>query len=117
VIVRDLDNVGAVLDAAVAAGADGVHDIRFKLEDASGARIDAVAEAVEHARNQADAIAEAAGTKVTGVLSVTEGRSRSPVYRTANAMYAGLIADPATRIVPPNELDTSVTVTVVWSVS
>ncbi len=118
VIVRDLNKVGTAIDAAVLAGADGVNDIRFQLAEESSARIDALAEAVADAREKADVIADAAGTKVTGVITVNEGRARSPVYRAANRAYA-LSGDGAfkTRIVPPNELDTRVTVTVVWSIA
>jgi hypothetical protein len=115
VVVRDLDSVGAVLDAAVAGGADGINDIRFDLGDTNAAQTDALAEAVTRSRAKADAIAQAAGSQVTGLLTVTEGRSRRPFVRTANTAY--LSGDFATRIVPPNELDTRVTVTVVWSVS
>ena len=116
VTVHDLSTVGDVLDAAVKAGADSVNDIRFTLSDQTKARTNALAAAVKGARSKADAMAAAAGAHVTGLVSATEQSSNQPVY---HAVYAQALAagDVSTPIVPPNSLNTSVTVQVVWSVA
>ena len=116
VTIRDLDAVGTVIDAAVQAGADSVHDIRFQLSNPNELRADALAQAVQGARTKADALAEAAGAHVTGVVTITEeGAGNEPTYR-FNA-YPAAFALGAVRdlsIVPPDTLESRVTVTVVW---
>ena len=118
VMVRDLDAVGTVIDAAVGAGADEVRDIRFELSDPTNVRAQALEQAVEGAREKADALAGAAGTEVTGVVTIAEEGSRIPVYREAAAdfAYGAALAAP-TPIVPPDALEASVTVTVVWAMA
>lgn len=116
VTLLDLTSIGDVLDAAVAAGADEVRDIRFGLSDPAQAQQDALAEAVKGARAKADTIAAAAGSKVTGVVSVREqgGVSPGPYLEQAKLAFGAYQAAP-TPVVPPEDIQVRVTVTVVWS--
>jgi uncharacterized protein YggE len=75
----------------------------------------ALQEAVRGARAKADAMAAAAGARVTGVVSIREQGGEYPgSYRFGADM--ALAAMPAA-IVPPHEIETRVTVTVVWSLT
>lgn len=115
ITVRDLDSVGAVIEAAVGAGATSVRDIRFEVADPSSARTQALEQAVEGARTKADAMAAAAGASVTGVERMIEEGAARPVYE--EAFYrAADTAGAALSVVPPDELDTNVTVTVTWAI-
>ena len=62
VTVHDLTAVSSVIAAAVNAGADSVHGLRFQVGDQTSARQNALAAAVRGAERKADAIAVAAGT-------------------------------------------------------
>ena len=68
----DIDNVGALIDAAFAAGANTLDNVQFTVQDDSEAREQALTKAVEDARRKADVLAAAAGMKVTAIESIAE---------------------------------------------
>jgi len=72
ITIRDLDNIGAIIGAAVNAGANVSHGIQFSIEDASAVYLQALALAVQDASAKANAIASALGNSITSVISVTE---------------------------------------------
>ena len=71
VTINDLTQAGAILDAAVSAGANSVSGISFGLKDDGAMRDAALLDAVKNARSLADVAAAGLGLKVTGVQSVT----------------------------------------------
>ena len=118
VTVHDLKAVSSVIAAAVNAGADSVHGLRFQVGDQTSARQDALAAAVLGAKRKADAIAAAAGTSVSGVVQVREenSNSRPYYYRSADLMAFGDAVAAAPAIVAPQTVSTQVTVTVIWAI-
>lgn len=82
--VEDVDRVGEVIDTAVDAGADEVDRVTFTLSDEKRAdlREDALREAVQNARSEADAIADEIGAEVVEatVVDASDGRI-TPVER------------------------------------
>lgn len=68
----DIDNVGALIDAAFAAGANTLDNVQFTVQDDSKAREQALTKAVEDARRKADVLAAAAGMQVTAIESIAE---------------------------------------------
>ena len=68
----DIDNVGALIDAAFAAGANTLDNVQFTVQDVSEAREQALTKAVEDARRKADVLAAAAGMQVTAIESIAE---------------------------------------------
>jgi uncharacterized protein YggE len=70
--VSDISRVGEVLDGAVAAGANQVLGIQFGLADPDSLRTDALRDAVQDARNKAQAIASPLGLRVGEVINVQE---------------------------------------------
>jgi uncharacterized protein YggE len=118
VTIHDLSSVGAAIDAAVGAGADSAQGVRFQLAEPNQVRTDALAQAVRGARAKADALAEAAGTGVQRVVTIQEQTYREPVYRFgALAVPAAVDQVVTTPIVPPDSLQASVTVSVVWEIA
>ena len=73
--VRELERLGPLLDAMVAAGATDVQGISFSREDAAAIADAARAEAVADARRRAEVMASAAGMALGPLLSLTEGGS------------------------------------------
>ena len=117
VTVHDLKAVSSAIAAAVNAGADSVHGLRFQVGDQTSARQDALAAAVRGAKRKADAIAAAAGTSVSDVVQVREESSNSrPYYYRGEALAAFDAAIPAPTIVAPQTVSTQVTVTVIWAI-
>ncbi len=82
--VRALDGLGAVLDAAVADGANTLNGLTFGLADPEPALDAARQEAVADARARADLLATAAGVKLGRVLSISEVAAQmdpGPMFR------------------------------------
>ena len=85
-----LEQVAAILDGALGAGANRVVGLTYGVKDASEAEDRALAQAVERARRQAEGVATAAGGRVTDMLEVQvggeEGGDRPPVVMARMAM-------------------------------
>jgi len=74
-----LATIGGLIDAAVAAGADGVSGPSFSRSDRDALYREALTDAVADAKTKATALADAAGTTLGAVKSVTEGAALGPV--------------------------------------
>ncbi len=72
VLIRDLDQVGAVLDASIKAGANSIYGVEFLLDDPTTARSAARKLAVENAAATADELAGLAGVNVGRIISISE---------------------------------------------
>ncbi|HYW74253.1 MAG TPA: SIMPL domain-containing protein [Pyrinomonadaceae bacterium] len=72
VAMTDLQNVGAVIDAASKAGANSIDGIAFTLKQTSPARGQALADATQQAMNKANSIAQALGGRVARVVEENE---------------------------------------------
>ena len=84
VIVRDLANLGKMLDVVVRSGANSINSIQFDVDDRSGAVSEARKLAVEDGRAQAEELAEAADVQLGDLvnLSVYGTSTPYPVYDT-----------------------------------
>ncbi len=118
ITVRDMDAVGDVIQAGVEAGATSVRGVRFGVSDPAKARTEALDAAVRGARTKADAMAAAAGTTVTGVVTIDEQGAAQPAYRTyaADTAYPAAMAALSAQVVPPDQIQTQVTVIVTWAI-
>ncbi len=115
VTVRDLTNIGTVLDAAVQTGANSISGIRFDVEDREAAQQQAMTTAVENARERAEVLAGAANVSLGQVISIQTylgGGSPIPFERGV------VMADAAAMEVPiaPGEMQISVDVSVVYEI-
>ncbi len=92
VTLSDLDTVGEVIDTAVANGANNVDGVRFTLSEGRRGELreDALANAMESARSQADVVAERANLTLVGVSSAsTVDTGYTPYYAESAALTAG----------------------------
>ena len=69
----DMDNVGSLIDAAFAAGANTLDNVQITVQDDTQAREQALTMAVEDARRKADVLASAAGLQVASIERISEG--------------------------------------------
>ena len=72
VTIRDLDNIGGVLDAAIGAGANDIGSVRFSLENPAALETEARAMAVADARAKAEELAALIGATVGEVSEISE---------------------------------------------
>lgn len=90
VVVEDLTKAGAVMDAAISAGANRIENIMFTVRNPGKYKDDALREAAQDARRKADIIAASLGKTVTNIISVTDNSVRvSPRNYMMNAKMAG----------------------------
>ncbi|MFN0100008.1 MAG: SIMPL domain-containing protein [Gemmatimonadaceae bacterium] len=69
--VRQVAQIGPVIDAGLSRGATNVGGLRFFASSTEAATRDALKKAVAKARADAEAIAEAAGGRITGVVQIS----------------------------------------------
>jgi len=84
VTVRDLNQLGKLLDAVVRSGANSINGIQFDVLDKAKAETEARKLAIANARVQADQLAEAINAKLGEVIAVQVNPSASamPNYST-----------------------------------
>jgi len=114
--IKNLDDAGMIAGAAVGAGANIVGGIEFRLSDQVTSKEQALAKAIEGARTKAEAMAAAAGAEVGEVQVIDETNSEFAPYQTNLYEQSSRSADAIASkySVSPGEVETSVTVTVVW---
>ena len=115
VTIRDLDDAGRIVDAAVHAGATGVGGPEFGLADPSALYRDALALAFGDARAKAERLAREAGVTLGGVLRIQEGGVEVS-FDESERSAAGA---PAPQSVPiqPGRSQVSASVTVSFAIS
>lgn len=74
----DLDKVGPMLDALVAAGVNNINGVNFTVKDPKAARDKARDDAIRAAKDQAEAMAAAAGVKLGKLMSLSESGGYNP---------------------------------------
>jgi uncharacterized protein YggE len=109
VTVRRLPSVGQVIDSAVSAGVTDVNGVTFDNADPRREYAQALQDAVQQARVQAQAMAGAAGLRIVRIKSMQEG----PPNRVLPVMMKAAAA-PAPTQIEPSPVETSATVTVTY---
>jgi uncharacterized protein len=116
--VHDFDVIGSAIQKGVQAGATSVRGVKFQVSDPVDAKKRALEAAVESARAKADALAGAAGSRVTGVVQIKEGGAPAapqPYFVRNQALaYAGAASDLT--VVPPRDITTKVSITIIWNI-
>src|SRR5918993_1246103 len=102
VTVRDTEQLGELLDAAVNAGANSIYGVTFYVDDQTAAASEARVEAVKDARTKAEELASAAGMTLGPVVALSEGTTPiiSPVYGMGRGGGAGMAAESAAPVEP-----------------
>ncbi|WP_255874403.1 SIMPL domain-containing protein [Microbulbifer elongatus] len=117
ITVRKLDDLSKVIDALTAEGANQIHGPSFSIDDPEPLLTEAREKALKMAQVRADAYAEALGTKVRRIVSISEGSHggmpRPMVMRAEGAMAK----DSASTPVAPGETSVSVNVELVFELA
>jgi uncharacterized protein YggE len=92
VVVRDIPRLGALLDGAVAAGANAIYGIGFGENDPSALLDKARPLAVADARRKAEIYAAADGAKIGRLMNLTEEAGPRPAAFAARAYVQGAAA-------------------------
>src|SRR6185312_3797945 len=96
--VRRLDDVAKVIDAALAKGANEISSLEFYSSKSDSARRAALGTAVANARQDAEALARAAGGSLGQIVEISTGEL--PVRPLSVSMRSGMVAAAKTPIEP-----------------
>lgn len=111
VTMRDLEQLGDLLDSAIQSGANTISGISFDVADKTEAISQARFAAVEDARRQADELADATDVKIGEVQSISYYDSTPYVYLDyARADYASASSAP----IEAGSMQVTTTVTIVY---
>lgn len=114
VTLRDLKQIGPLLDAVVSAGANTINGISFDVADRTKALSEARAAAVKDAQTQANELAKAAGVTLGQVMNISiYGSSPVPSYvgKGGGAMAANVEAP-----ISPGQMIIEVDVNIVYTI-
>lgn len=103
ITVRDLANMGQLLDGAISAGANSIWGVTFDVDNKSSAADEARDLALEEAIAEAQALATAAGVTLGDILTISYSDSGSYYYPPYYGMGGGggaAMESAATSIVP-----------------
>jgi uncharacterized protein len=117
VTVRELENLGDLLDSAVGAGANSINSVQFDVADKTEALKDARDQAVEDAKIQAQQLAEASGVKLGEIQSIGFFDAMPvPYLDTYGKGGGGGVAEAAAVPIQPGQLTLTVTVTMTYEI-
>ncbi|HMD01421.1 MAG TPA: SIMPL domain-containing protein, partial [Candidatus Baltobacteraceae bacterium] len=115
--VAPIENVGKAIDAANAAGVSDISNVTFGLKDRRGAYLSALSAAVDDARAQANALANASGMRIVRVRNITTGSEVRPMLQARALSMAAAPSPPTpTEIEPSGPIETTATVTISYQV-
>lgn len=112
VTIRDIDNVGSVIDAAVQAGANSSYSLSFDISNRDEVYIEALSKAMSSVNAKAQTVAEAGGYTIVRPQSITEG-GYSSYYDAPMAMEAAAedsMTSGVSTPVSPGEIEVSASV-------
>lgn len=113
--IRQIDQVGDVLDAVTEAGANNIHGIQFTLEDPTSVHEQARAEAVADAQSKAEALATLAGVGLGKPRIIRESFIEPPPLFMERA-YVPAVETGAGVPVSPGRLEMTVQVDVTFDI-
>ncbi|MBW2971620.1 SIMPL domain-containing protein, partial [Candidatus Woesearchaeota archaeon] len=123
VTTEDVTHVGAMVETAVSAGANGLDSVNFKLSDKKREDVngEALAQASSNAKDKADSIAAGLGVRIKGIVAVSESNVGydyyypRPMYAMESAVKAGGM-DYSENVVSPEAVTVSATIGIVYEI-
>ena len=111
----DLDLLGKLIDAPAGAGSNSINGIRFTLKNDQEVRAEALRQAAQKAKANAEAIAHSLGLRVVGVVAA-ESEGTSGVVPVRQPMMM-MMAKAAPTPVEAGTIDIHASVTVTLAVA
>ena len=115
ITVRNLNNVGKIIDAALANGANRIDSLNFTASDTSAAKNEALTDAVRSAKEKAQAVANALGVRLVRIANVyADTQADMPRYENYMPMMMAKGASAAATPIAPGELSVAATANVTY---
>jgi uncharacterized protein YggE len=117
--IREIDNVGVIIDAVAEAGGDltRVNSIAFSVDDPSEYYEEVRAEAMADAKAKAEQLASLAGVELGAPTYIYEGSVYSPVdYRDMGGVVVPTAIVESSTAISPGELEVTLSVQVAYAI-
>ena len=116
--VRNLDELGAIIDDVATAGGDltRIDNIDFTVDDPSPYYDEVREEAVAEAKNKAEQLARLSGVTLGKATYISEGGQIPPVARAVSVIDFALEGAAIETPISPGQLEISLTVQVVYAI-
>jgi len=114
---RDVARVGALIDAALGAGANRMQSLRFSVHDAEAAQNEAIRDASVRARRSAEAMAAALGIRLGEVMEASTSTDVIRPFMRMEAAAARSMDMAAPTPVEPGEQTISANVSLVFAIA
>lgn len=111
--IRNLADSGAIVDAAVKAGANQVYGPTLSISEQSGLYQDALRKALDDAKAKAKTIASAAGVSLGSVVNIVEGAAGAPPI----PLTGGAVAEDGAAPIEPGLQEIQASLTVTFAIS
>lgn len=112
--IRDLSKVGAVMDAAISAGANQIYGVSFTLANPDTAQSQARVAAVKDAQARANELAQAAGVGLGELVQVSNVVTGGPVMPYMSGKGAAM--EMSIGQMQPGELEVTMQVQVIYQI-
>jgi len=117
VTMHDITKIGAILDAAISAGANNIYGITFDVQNKDAALATGRDQAMADAQAQAEQLAKAAGATLGEVQSISYySSSPSPIYYDNKAAPAAVGGGGSSVPISSGQLTLTVSVSVVYGI-
>jgi uncharacterized protein YggE len=113
--LKDMERMGAIIDAALGAGATEVGSMQFISDTAEKARVGTIALAFADAKTEASALVAAAGRQLGPILSMTTGPTAVPMEAMQRVQFSSAAAGGAPSV--EREVVVSYRVQVRWAIA
>jgi len=113
VMIEPVAKAGEIIDIALSAGANRVANLSFEIKDATKAREQAMTQAVERAKREADIVARAAGGSIASLIEISVNSYETPQPRPMYEM-AAMRSDVSITPVSEGTQPVTVSVTTRW---
>ena len=112
VTLRDLAKLGAIIDTALGSGASEVQGINWASSAERTHRLTALGLAVQSARDEADAMARAAGGSLGALIELSEGERSQALY--ASVMWGSAGVAGGNTSLSPHDVTVGANVRIRW---
>ena len=119
VTIHGLSQAGSIIDRAVRAGGNGVsvNGVTLSISNQSSLLKDARTQAVQDARRTADQLASAAGSRVTGVVTIVDQENQPTPPIMYNSFKTATVAGATSTPISAGSQSVSVQVAVVYQIA
>jgi uncharacterized protein len=116
ITIRDINQVGAVLQATTEAGANAVHGVYFSVADTAALEAEARTAAITNARARAQSLAELAGVELGEVLMITEVIGSNYPLPMGSGRFDTAMSESAAPSISPGQLSFTTQIQVTFAI-